>query len=49
MFGGDAPGWMIVDIPSGLVSGPISAEARQINPELSRISVRAAAAVWTDR
>ena len=45
-FGGDAPGWMIIDIPSGQVSGPISAESRGQNAELARIPVRAASAVW---
>lgn len=45
-FGGDAPGWMIVDVASGQVSGPISAESRARNPELSRIPVRSASAVW---
>lgn len=45
-FGGDPPGWMIVDIPTGQVSGPMSAESRGRNPELSRIPVRSASAVW---
>jgi hypothetical protein len=48
-FDGDGRGWMIVDVVSGRVSGPISSAARQRDAALASIPVRTATDVWNGR
>jgi hypothetical protein len=47
-FGGDRAGWMVIDVTSGSVAGPLSSVARSGDPTLAAIPVRSASVVWKD-
>jgi hypothetical protein len=47
-FGGDGVGWMVIDVTSGSVVGPLSSAARSEDPTWAAIPVRPASIVWKD-
>lgn len=47
-YGGDRAGWMVVDVTSGSVTGPLSSAARLQDSSLAAIPVRSANLVWKD-
>lgn len=46
-WGGDAAGWMVIDVQRHAVSGPISDEERKREPELRAIAIMSPAAAWS--
>jgi hypothetical protein len=47
-YGGDRAGWMVIDVMSGSVAGPLSTAARLQDATLAAIPVRSASIVWKE-
>jgi hypothetical protein len=45
-FRGDPDGWMVIDVATGAVRGPLSKEELQADPKLSKMTPESPANVW---
>ena len=45
-FGGDPDGWMVIDVPSQKIKGPVSENERSTDPLLSKIKTYPPETAW---